>query len=100
MPDFKTLPLTKIGHSTVWIECYFCLIYFKTQEEIQDLKEQVQMLESASQLGVSSVAGQTQSVSAGSNNFVDQNDSMADLGIRKTLDYDTPQSTPTNSRSQ
>ncbi|XP_060584200.1 golgin subfamily A member 4-like isoform X2 [Ruditapes philippinarum] len=69
------------------------------QDEIQDLKEQVQMLESASHLGVSSVAGQTQSVTATSNNFVDQNDSMADLGIRKTLDYDTPQSSPPNSRS-
>ncbi|XP_053387096.1 trichohyalin-like isoform X2 [Mercenaria mercenaria] len=66
------------------------------QEEIQDLKEQVQMLESASHLGVSSVAGQSSSAS----NFVDQNDSMVDLGIRKTLDYDTPQGTPTVGRSQ
>ncbi|KAH3868059.1 hypothetical protein DPMN_031195 [Dreissena polymorpha] len=62
------------------------------QEEIQDLKEQVQMLESASNLGVSMAAGVQSSTATA---FHDQNDSMADLGIKKTLDFDTPQGTPT-----
>lgn len=55
------------------------------------------MLESVSNLGLSSVTagGGGQMNSA----FTDQNDSMADLGIKKTLDFDTPQSTPVTQRS-
>ncbi|XP_052786823.1 dystrophin-like isoform X2 [Mya arenaria] len=63
------------------------------QEEIQDLKEQVQMLESASNLGVSMA---TTHPTSSTTVFQDGNDSMADLGIKKTLDFDTPQGTPTN----
>ena len=52
------------------------------------------MMESASSLGINGHA------SSGSVGFVDQNDSLIDLGIKKTLDFDTPQGTPTVLRSQ
>lgn len=61
------------------------------------MKEQVQMLESVSNLGLSTVTnGQSNMPTV----FADQNDSMADLGIKKTLDFDTPQGTPVTARSQ
>ncbi|CAC5397295.1 CEP152 [Mytilus coruscus] len=51
------------------------------QDEIKDLKEQLNMFEAASALGVlSSNTLQTESC----------NDSLSDLGIRKTLDFQTP----------
>jgi hypothetical protein len=54
------------------------------QDEIKDLKEQLNMFEAASALGVlSSNTIQTESC----------NDSLSDLGIRKTLDFRTPDST-------
>ena len=68
-------------------------IFGYSQDEIKDLKEQVQMMESASNLGINGH-------SSTSTGFVDQNDSLIDLGIKKTLDYDTPQGTPTVLRSQ
>ena len=69
-------------------------IWFIIQDEIKDLKEQLQMMESASSLGIN---GHGSSASVG---FVDQNDSLIDLGIKKTLDFDTPQGTPTILRTQ
>ncbi|XP_069102444.1 trichohyalin-like isoform X3 [Argopecten irradians] len=59
------------------------------QEEIQDLKEQLSMFESASGLGVLT-SGQTSS--DGRRPMHD--DSILDLGIKKTLDFDTPDSAP------
>ncbi|XP_055873186.1 trichohyalin-like isoform X1 [Biomphalaria glabrata] len=52
------------------------------QSEIKDLKEQLNMFESATSLGVFTH----------SNFPVSQDDSMTDLGIRKTLDFSTPPS--------
>ncbi|XP_033726371.1 nucleoprotein TPR-like [Pecten maximus] len=57
------------------------------QEEIQDLKEQLSMFESASGLGVLTSG---QSTSDGRRAMHD--DSLLDLGIKKTLDFDTPES--------
>jgi len=55
------------------------------------------MLESASNLGLSTI---TNSQTTSATTYTDQNDSMADLGIKKTLDFDTPQGTPVTARSQ
>ncbi|XP_070177816.1 trichohyalin-like [Littorina saxatilis] len=53
------------------------------QTEVQELKEQLNMLESAASLGAIS--------SSHPSAFTD--DSISDLGIRKTLDFSTPEST-------
>ncbi|XP_059160386.1 centrosomal protein of 152 kDa-like isoform X2 [Physella acuta] len=52
------------------------------QDEVKELKEQLCMLESASSLGVFTASHVPAS----------HDDSMTDLGIRKTLDFSTPQS--------
>lgn len=53
------------------------------QRENKDLKEQLTMLESASSLGA--ITQRSGAVSEG------HDDSIADLGIRKTLDFMTPE---------
>jgi len=82
---------------------YNKIFYVRLQEEINDLKEQVQMFESASNLGITLGSHGHPSASSAAMSatvFQDGNDSMADLGIKKTLDFDTPQGTPTNVKHQ
>ncbi|KAK3095207.1 hypothetical protein FSP39_011518 [Pinctada imbricata] len=62
------------------------------QDEVKDLKEQLNMFEAASGLGVLS-RDNTQETEG-----ID--DSMLDLGIKKTLDFETPESSRTLPRSQ
>ena len=58
------------------------------QTEVKDLKEQLTMFESASSLGALAVTSADSHVAAAGGH----DDSMADLGIRKTLDFSTPKS--------
>ncbi|XP_076438809.1 uncharacterized protein LOC143277792 [Babylonia areolata] len=57
------------------------------QAEVQELKEQLHLLESATSLGALS----SSSAAASHSDAAVINDSMADLGIRKTLDFSTPE---------
>ena len=67
------------------------------QDELRDLKEYVQILEGASNLGVFLAPGH----SSGGAAFTDQNDSMADLAINKTQEFaDTRHGTPIVTRTQ
>ncbi|OWF36520.1 trichohyalin-like [Mizuhopecten yessoensis] len=59
------------------------------QEEVQDLKEQLSMFESASALGVLTTGQASSDL-----RHPTHDDSLLDLGIKKTLDFDTPESKP------
>ena len=69
---------------------------FHTQNELKEAKEQLNMLEAATTLGAFSALSSTASASAsgrGVQPVPSADDSMTDLGIRKTLDFNsTPQS--------
>ena len=54
------------------------------QDEVKDLKEQLNLFEAATALGVLSQDNTRETEGI--------NDSMMDLGIKKTLDFETPES--------
>ena len=66
-----------------WYNDIFINFWYSQQEEVKDLKEQLNMFEAASCLGVLSQETTRETI---------HDDSMMDLGIKKTIDFDeTPE---------
>ena len=70
------------AHACICIWCMFVCVCL--QAEVKELKEQLNMLEAATSLGA---------LTSTSNPSTFADDSIADLGIRKTLDFSSPECT-------